>query len=406
MRTYITEYDLSRPAQTIWGVEGYHQILILVRNMGQPVDILRLPHNVGEFALSESKIEQEIEHRLGIATALRYGFSRIPGWKDVNQPGISVIVCTRDRPELLRRCLNSLQKLNYSGYEVIVVDNASRSRETADVVNTTSFRYVYEERPGLDWARNRGIREANHGILAYVDDDVQVDPDWLRGIARGFDSPDVGAVTGLILPLEMETRAQHLFEAYGDGMSKGFKARQYAADSMSPWALIETHALGVGANMAFRNTVLEAAGGFDTALDVGTPSGGTGDLDMFHRVLMTGCVLRYEPNALVWHQHRRDMPGLRRQLYSNGKSFGVYLIKLWKTRRIYRRKLISYVILRWGRWLVVRVVRGCLRRQHLPLHLLWAEFWGAIHAPWTYVATYRHDRKTRKLFNVKSARSR
>jgi hypothetical protein len=208
------------------------------------------------------------------------------------------------------------------------------------------------------------------------------------------------------LPLEIETRAQHLFEAYGDGMSKGFKAIQYSAASMSAWELIEAHKLGVGANMAFRKTVLKALGGFDTALDVGTPSGGTGDLDIFHRALMKGCVIKYEPSALVWHQHRRDMPSLRRQLYSNGKSFGVYLIKLWKSRRIYRRKLISYVIRRWGRWLVGRMLRGCLRRHNLPLPLLWAEFWGALHAPWAYLATYRNDRKIRRLFSVKHARSR
>lgn len=405
MRTYVAEYDLSQSIQTIWGIEGYQQILILVKNMGKPLDILRLPNSDGAFALSWSKIEQEIEHRLGIALTMRYGFCQIPDQTQDKQLGISVIVCTRDRPALLRRCLNSLQQLNYTGHEVLVIDNASQTKETAEVVSTTSFRYVYEERPGLDWARNRGIKEAKHGILAYVDDDVQVDRNWLQGLARGFDSPDVGAVTGLILPLEMETSAQHFFEAYGDGMSKGFKATQYAAATMSQWELIETHRIGVGANMAYRKNALKAAGGFDTALDVGTPSGGTGDLDMFHRVLMAGWVLRYEPSALVWHQHRRDMPGLRQQLYSNGKSFGVYLIKLWKTHSIYRHKIVTYVIRRWGRWLVGRIVRGCLRRHNLPLPLLWAEFWGALHAPWAYVATYRNDRKTRKLFNVKSAKS-
>jgi glycosyltransferase involved in cell wall biosynthesis len=406
MKTYITEYDLSRPVSTIWGIEGYQQVLILIRNMGQPLDIFRLPNIDGEFALLRSKIEMEIEHRLGISPAMRYGFSRISHQKEVSELGISVIVCTRDRPELLRRCLNSLQQLNYSGHEVIVVDNASRTKETAEIVNTTNFRYVYEKRPGLDWARNRGIKEAKHSILAYVDDDVHVDKDWLKGLASGFDSPEVGAVTGLILPLELETRAQHFFEAYGDGMSKGFKAIQYAAASMSAWELIEAHRLGVGANMAYRKAALEAAGGFDTALDVGTPSGGTGDLDMFHRVLIDGWVIRYEPGALVWHQHRRDMFGLRRQLYSNGKSFGVFLIKLWMTRRIYRRKIITYVTRRWGRWLVGRVLRGCLRRHNLPLPLLWAEFWGALHAPWAYASTYRNDRKIRKLFNVKQARLR
>lgn len=81
---------------------------------------------------------------------------------------------------------------------------------------------------------------------------------------------------------------------------------------MGPYDLVTVHHMGVGANMAFRRRVLEQLGGFDTALDVGTPSHGAGDLDMFHRALLSGATVRYEPVALVWHQHRRDMAALRR----------------------------------------------------------------------------------------------
>jgi glycosyltransferase involved in cell wall biosynthesis len=395
MRTFIAEYDLSHPVPTIWGVEGYDYVTILVRNHGRPLDIIRFPHNPAECALSRPMLEKQIEYKLRITPSFRPLFSTMKDDGERQEPAISVIVCTRDRPLSLQRCLNSLQKLDYSRHEIIIVDNASRSDETEEVVAASGFRYVREERPGLDWARNRGLKEARYDILAYVDDDVRVDPGWLRGIAKGFESADVEAVTGLILPFEMETQAQHLYEAYGDGMSKGFKAKRYNASYMSAWELIEIHALGAGANMAFRRSTLKATGGFDTALDVGTPSGGGGDLDMFHRVLMADGVLRYEPNALVWHQHRRDRTGLRRQLYNNGRSFGVYLIKLWKTGQVRRQKVLSYFFRRWGRWLFWRIMRGLFRRHHLPLPLLWAEFWGALHAPWAYIATYRHDQKLR-----------
>jgi hypothetical protein len=230
-----------------------------------------------------------------------------------------------------------------------------------------------------------------------VDDDVRVDPGWIRGIAGGFGSPDVDAVTGLVLPAEMETRPQFLFEIYG-GMSKGMEARQFRGPLMSPRALLRAQDVGVGANMSFRRKVLDALGGFDTALDVGTPSGGGGDLDMFQRVLVSGRTVRYEPAAIAWHRHRRDFEGLRRQLYSNGRSYGVYLIKSWKEARIARAEIASFILFHWAPWLVGRIGLGLVRRHRLPLRLLWAEIWGAIHSPWAYIETHRHDRNIRKEF--------
>lgn len=309
-------------------------------------------------------------------------------------PPISVVVCTRDRAEPLQRCLASLQRLDYPEYEVIIVDNASRDDATARVVAATPFRYVREERPGLDWARNRGAAEAQHDIIAYIDDDAQADPGWLRGITAAFADPSVSAVTGLVRPAELDTPAQRLFEQYG-GMGKGLTPRTFQRDALQPYELIASHACGVGANMAFRRSVFETLGGFDTALDVGTPACGGGDLDMFHRVLAAGLTLRYEPTALVWHQHRRDMEGLRRQIYNNGRSYGVYLIKVWRSGSIARPAVATYA-LRWvGGWLLARLVNRLRGRLRFPLALVWAEMWGALHAPWAYVATHRHDRRLR-----------
>ena len=352
-------------------------------------------------ALTELDLEREIDHRLGISVTLRSGFDRLVPTNATEWPAISVIVCTRDRPYALRRCLEALSRLDYDSYEVVVIDNASRTSETLEFVKGTPFRYVREERQGSDWARNRGVREARHDIVAFVDDDAIVDSDWLRGIARGFADPAVMAVTGLVLPAELMTRAQHIIEDYGNGMSKGFKAKRFAAADMSVTDRIEVHRIGVGTNMAYRRIVFDEIGAFDTALDVGTPSGGAGDLDMFHRVLLAGGVIRYEPEALVWHQHRRDMEGLRRQLYQNGCGFGVFLIKRWREAHIRRGAVARYAIGRWGRWLVGRLVIKRYRHGHdLPLHLMWAELRGALHAPWAYLATYRHDRRTREKFGI------
>jgi glycosyltransferase involved in cell wall biosynthesis len=312
---------------------------------------------------------------------------------------ISVIVCTRDRPQLLRTCLDALMRLQYPQFEVIVVDNAPSSDQSRGVVLETPFCYIREDRAGLDWARNRGLETAANDVVAYTDDDARPDPGWLWGLARGFARREVMCVTGLVLPAELETRAQRLYETYGTGMSRGFDARRFVPANLSWRDLIEVQRIGVGANMAFRREMLHRLGGFDTALDAGTPAGGAGDLDMFHRVLAVGSEIVYEPSALVLHRHRDNMDALRQQLYDNGKSYGVYLLKVWRTRTADRRALLVYVFGTRIPWLIGRLLRGMAGQHHLPVSLLWAELRGSMHSAWAYWQTYRRDTRIRACTN-------
>ena len=319
-------------------------------------------------------------------------------------PRVSVVVCTKNRADSLEACLTSLTTLDYREYEVVVVDNASATDATRDVCSRFPVRYVREERPGLDWARNRGIAESRYEVIAFTDDDAEVDSGWLRGIARAFSDPEIMLVTGLIAPAELATPAQVTFEfAYG-GMSKGFVERRWDPQLLDVHDLLGSHELGVGANMAFRRSVFDKIGVFDTALDVGTPSHGAGDLDMFHRVLASGSVAYYQPDALVWHRHRRDSRGLWRQLQDNGRSFGTYLFTRWVAARrgsgpVTPRQVVGYALRIWLAWRLGRVLRRLLRRDQLPLPLQAAELTGVLQAPWAYVATQRSDRKLRASGN-------
>jgi len=268
------------------------------------------------------------------------------------------------------------------------VDNAPSTDATRSLVGATPFRYLREDRPGLDWARNLGMNAATHDIVAYTDDDARVEPTWLRGLADAFAQEGIAAVTGLVLPLTLATRAQRLYECYGTGMSRGPTPRRFVAATMRSREFIEVQQVGVGANMAFRRDVLRSLGGFDPALDAGTPAGGAGDLDMFHRVLVAGGDIAYQPAAVVRHRHRETSEALRQQLYDNGKSYGVYLLKLWRTRTVSRPALLAYVVRRRLPWLVGRLLRGLLGRHPLPLSLLWAELWGSLHSMSAYRETY------------------
>ena len=378
MRTRVAQFDLGSPAD-IWGMEGYKAADVLVRDAGVPLGRLTIRVGPGQGVLTADELRQHAKDA-GMVRASQDILYSLP-----DKPAISVVVCTRDRTLVLQRCLKSLRALRYENHEVLIVDNASRGCETKELVAKTSFRYLREDRPGLDWARNCGLQAAVNEIVAYTDDDVRVDPDWLRGIANGFRDPRVACVNGLVCPLELETPAQILFEQYG-GMGKGFTSKEFDPSKMQLRELIASHTAGVGANMAFRREDLLQLGGFDVHLDVGSPSHGGGDLDIFHRILVAGKIIRYEPTAVVWHQHRRSIPGLHTQVYDNGRAFGCYLLKVATTRTAARSNVAKFAINDWiGGWLLGSVFRG--KPGRTPM-LVASELWGALNSPWAYWRTF------------------
>nr|WP_176592992.1 glycosyltransferase [Sphingobium sp. EM0848] len=230
---------------------------------------------------------------------------------------VSVVICTRDRPEELKRCLASLPQQSVTPSEIVVVDNASRDGRTREVALEAGVVYVREDRPGLDFARNTGAMRATADIIAYTDDDVLLHPQWLEHLLAAFDEPSIGAVTGLVLPGELETAAQRHFESFwsfGQGYDRiDFRAADFAATSAQ--AVFPAWKVGAGASMAFRRDVFDRVGLFDERLDVGQ-AGCSGDSEYWYRLLAAGIDCRYEPTAIAFHFHRRAMEGLSHQIYS------------------------------------------------------------------------------------------
>lgn len=294
-------------------------------------------------------------------------------------PLVTVAVCTRDRPTDLAICLDALLKLDYPNLDLLVVDNAPTHSLTAQLVDQyPTVRYVCEPRPGLDWARNRAIAAARGEIIAYTDDDVVVDPQWVRAIAQAFaENPAVMAVTGLVVPYEIETEAQALFELYG-GFGRGFERKWYQANGQLPWSLLGAGQFGTGANMAYRRSIFEQIGEFDPALDVGTVTNGGGDLEMFFRVLKYGHPLVYEPRALVRHRHRQEISQLRTQLANNGIGLYSYLVRTFMHFPEEWRSIVLITL--W--WLIVwnlrRLWMSFKHPLRFPADLVWVELLGTL----------------------------
>lgn len=251
-------------------------------------------------------------------------------------PEITVVVCTHERAEVLRRCLRGLMCLAYPRYSVLVVDSAPRSESTRRVVeefegDQVPVSYIREPQPGLSRARNRGARECSSGIVAWIDDDEVADRHWLAELARGFGAgPRVGVVSGLMLPADLTTWAAVRFEQYG-GHSKlrGFEPVMFpggAAMSRSPFYPLP--AFATGGNAAVSMEALGSVGGVDETLGAGTLSLGGADTRLFTEVLCRGWAITYQPSALTYHYHRATMSALRRLMYAYGAGLSAYYAAL------------------------------------------------------------------------------
>lgn len=273
---------------------------------------------------------------------LRSAIDALPSGRTPTDPGeqpVSIVVCTRERPEQLREALISILACTDStsaagNFEVVVVDNAPSTDATRSVVESFSdprVRYVLESRAGLSTARNAGLAAARHDIVAFTDDDVVVDRLWLRWLRRAFrDTPDAGCVSGLVPSGELRNDIQRYFDARVS-WSKNLDRREFRLSEppanlpLFPFCVGE---FGTGANFAVRRSALLRLGSFDPALGVGTRTRGGEDIDIFVRILRAGQALVMEPSAVVWHRHRADLPALRAQAVGYGTGLGAWLAKI------------------------------------------------------------------------------
>ncbi|MGD0706737.1 MAG: glycosyltransferase, partial [Trebonia sp.] len=323
----LADLDCGRAEQP-----PYTAAWILVCRAGRPLGSIEIA--LRDPVISAAELEHEVRRQLGD------GWDRGP--QATPEPPLrlaraSVVIPTNlARPAELRRCLKSLAELDHPDYEVIVVDNRPADAPPADIEGA---RVVREPRPGASAARNRGASVATGEIVAFTDDDVQAHPGWLSALGSRFArQPHVSAVTGLVVPLELETQAQVLFEQSGSGPDRGYVPLTFAragrfrvrrcdeqAGQGQVRSLYLTGEYGIGANMAFRTAVLQASGGFDEALGPGLPTHSGEDLALFMELLAAGHQIGYEPTAIIEHQHRTTMADLDRQIHDYGVGFTAML---------------------------------------------------------------------------------
>lgn len=234
------------------------------------------------------------------------------------EPSISLVVCTRDRRDALRRLLASVDAARRpEAFELVVVDNGSRDG-TAEVLAAHAAAAAYpvavvaEPRPGLGRARNAGIGVAAGEVVAFTDDDCRLERTHLVTLAQAFATHPIDFCGGRILAAGPGDGPVALNQA--PGFCYYLPGRPIAVGQVQ------------GANMAMRGPVLRALGGFDPALGAGTRFR-CEDIDVCARALARGHRGAHLPDLVVFHAHGRrgaELAALRR---ANERATGAFIAK-------------------------------------------------------------------------------
>jgi glycosyltransferase involved in cell wall biosynthesis len=230
----------------------------------------------------------------------------------------SVVVPTRNRPQLLDDCLISLRASLRPIDELIVVDSASTDGRVRQVALKHGATYIRCERPGASRARNRGWECAQHDVIAFIDDDVRVERGWAPAIAEAFSHPDTAFVTG---------RIAEAAESHVPALAQKTETSAAVLDRNTEGVI------GHSANLIARRSALRRIGGFDVLLGAGARFRAAEDVDLFDRLFQAGFTGRYEPSVAAAHVPWRRYRDYVRVQGAYGIGSGARIAKLLRVDR-------------------------------------------------------------------------
>lgn len=258
-------------------------------------------------------------------------------------PGLSIIICTYNRQKFIGECLACLsrQTLAFQAWEVIIVDNNSTDHTGQMVKDFLAknqqlpFRYVFENRKGLSFARNRGIEEAKGDIITFIDDDAEAVPGFAETVFNFMNQhADAAGAGGRVLPKYSESREPEWMNKYLAGfigrVDHGEPARIFTGSMKYP----------IGCNMTYRKKYLLEAGGFNNDL---TFRGD--DKHIYYAVSRLNHKIYYLPEALVYHNidaDRLEFNNFKKLFLKTGNEEKIR-IKAENGNMMLVKKLLEYI---------------------------------------------------------------
>ena len=228
-------------------------------------------------------------------------------------PPVSIVIPTRDRPELLRRTVQSVLDGDSLPAEIVVVDQSSGPRVALPAGESVEIRRLELSSRGLSRARNAGVAAATHDVIVMIDDDVRVQPDWLRRLVDALLAAPAGTVvTGTVA---------------APTTTDGFVPSTTSRTEPETFFGRQPGDFLFGGNMAMRRAVFEQVGPFDERLGAGALFASAEDNDWGYRLLEAGCEIAFVPEAVVVHYGTREGRDLLTLDWAYGRGQGAFYAK-------------------------------------------------------------------------------
>jgi len=270
-------------------------------------------------------------------------------------PPVSIVIPTRDRPELLGQTVQSVLDGDSLPAEIVVVDQSSGPRAALPAGESVEIRRLELSSRGLSRARNAGIAAATHDVIVMIDDDVRVQPDWLRRLVDALLAAPAGTVVTGTVAAPPTTTDGFVPSTTSRTEPETFFGRQ-------PGDFL------FGGNMAMRREVFDDVGPFDERLGPGSTFASAEDNDWGYRLLEAGCRIAFEPAAVLYHHGTRQGRALFALDWAYGRGQGAFYAKhMSLSDRHILRRFCRDAAKRARR--VARIVRGNRRRLREGIYL-------------------------------------
>jgi len=244
-------------------------------------------------------------------------------------PTVSVLVCTRDRPRELERCLAALGSLAPAADEIVVLDNGDDAEPARAIAHAHGADIIHEPRQGVSRARNAGAGHARYEIVAYIDDDAVPERNWVGELRTALADPSLSAVAGRVVSLSAPATAdQH---------------RRFDRTDPHWFEQVNFGGIGVGGNMAFRRDVLAGGQRFCEWLGVGTPIPGEDRYALFE-LIRDGHSIAYVPSAVVRHDDADKDAARRRRERRTAEASLAYAVALLVQEPGFRLATLRYLM--------------------------------------------------------------
>lgn len=294
-------------------------------------------------------------------------------------PLVSIVIPCYNSKDILTNCLSSVIKTKYSNFEIVIIDDHSNDG-TYDLLKKE-----YIKNPKFKIARNKvnsgPSRTRNHGIqlskgryIAFVETDMEVDPNWLTPLVKALEAdPSLGCVYGKTLDINKRNRIHSIGVKYNPHT---FWVISPGCGAKKNW-LPDDLEMGIGAvGSLVRKSVIKQIGGFDEKLVHNVD-----DLDLGWRIWLTGYGIHAIPESITYHWTAKP-PSIRSKVTSSFKSE----FHFHKNARILLKNYEVANLIHFLPWLLfaysIRVFKNLIEGNFVPLKaFIKSIFWNIYNLP-------------------------